>query len=258
MSTLENAASVLRLFTPDRLELTVTDVARALALPKSSVSRLLKAMRESGLLAGVAGTPRYRVGTLLFEIAQLHQQNSALMDLADAELGAICRDTRHTGYVSILDGTDVLVLRMHPGREALRVVTPLGSRAAAFATANGRALLARLSDDKVRSLHPERLQPPSPNAPADISSLLDRLKQTRRVGWCEAIDEAIPGVHSIAVAVEDAANAENFAFCLSFPVSQLSQIESRWIVRALTDAARRIAEKVGDRYWQSLPAELAA
>jgi DNA-binding IclR family transcriptional regulator len=258
MSTLENAASVLRLFTADRLELTVTDVARALGLPKSSVSRLLKAMRESGLLTSAADTPRYRVGTLLFEIAQLHQQNSALMDLADVELSAICRDTRHTGYISILDGTDVLVLRMHPGREALRVVTPLGSRAAAFATANGRALLARLSDDKVRSLHPKPLQPPSANAPADMTSLLDRLTDTRRVGWCEAIDEAIPGVHSIAVAVEDAANAETFAFCLSFPVSQLSQIESRSIVRALTDAARRIAEKVGDRYWQSLPTELAA
>jgi DNA-binding IclR family transcriptional regulator len=65
-------------------------------------------------------------------------------------------------------------------------------------------------------------------------------------------------VHSIAVAVEDSANSETFAFCLSFPDSQISQIESRSIVRALTDAARRIAEKVGDRYWQSLPAELAA
>ncbi|HEX3574160.1 MAG TPA: IclR family transcriptional regulator [Rhodopila sp.] len=258
MSTLENAASVLRLFTADRLELTVTDVARALGLPKSSVSRLLKAMRDSGLLTNVAGTPRYRVGTLLFEIAQLHQQNSPLMDLAEAELRAICQDTRHTGYISILDGTDVLVLRMHPGREALRVVTPLGSRAAAFATANGRALLARLGNDKVRSLHPNPLRPPSANAPADMTSLLDRLAQARRVGWCEAINEAIPDVHSIAVAVEDAANAETFAFCLSFPDSKISQVESRSIVRALTDAARRIAEKVGDRYWQSLPAELAA
>jgi IclR family KDG regulon transcriptional repressor len=258
MSTLENAASVLRLFTADRLELTVTDVARALGLPKSSVSRLLKAMRESGLLTSAADTPRYRVGTLLFEIAQLHQQSSALMDLADVELSAICRDTRHTGYISILDGADVLVLRMHPGREALRVVTPLGSRAAAFATANGRALLARLSDDKVRTLLKQPLQPPSANAPGSMAALLDRLAETRRVGWCEAIDEAIPGVHSIAVAVEDAANGEIFAFCLSFPVSQLSQVESRAIVRAVTDAARRIAEKVGDRYWQSLPTELAA
>ncbi len=258
MSTLENAASVLRLFSPDRLELTVTDAARAMGMPKSSVSRLLKAMREAGLLTSVANAPRYRVGNLLFELAQLHRQNSDLMQLADAELSAICRETRHTGYISILDGTDVLVLRMIPGRDALRVVTPLGSRAAAFATANGRALLARLGDDEVRALHPKRLRPPSPNAPRGMTELLDRLAQLRRIGWCEAIDEAIPGVHSIAVAVEHAANAETLAFCLSFPDSHSSEIEQHRMVRMLTAAARRIAEKVGDQFWQSLPRELAA
>ena len=179
-------------------------------MPKSSVSRLLKAMREAGLLTSVANAPRYRVGNLLFEIAQLHRQNSDLMQLADAEMSAICRETRHTGYISILDGADVLVLRMLPGRDALRVVTPLGSRAAAFATANGRALLARLSDDKVRALHPKRLRPPSPNAPrTHAPSCSNGWRRLRRVGWCEAIDEAIPGVHSVAVAVEYAANAGN-------------------------------------------------
>jgi len=258
MSTLENAASVLRLFSPDRQELTVTDAARALGMPKSSVSRLLKAMRDAGFLTSVAAAPRYRVGNLLFEIAQMHRQNSDLMQLADAELGAICRETRHTGYISILDGADVLVLRMLPGRDALRVVTPLGSRAAAFATANGRALLARLGDDKVRALHPKRLRPPSPNAPRAMTDLLARLAQLRRVGWCEAIDEAIPGVHSVAVAVADAADVETLAFCLSFPDSNRSEIELHRMVRLLTAAARRIAERVGDRFWQSLPRELAA
>lgn len=258
MSTLENAAAVLRLFASDRLELTVTDAARALNLPKSSVSRLLKSMRAAGLLTGAGAAPRYRLGNMLVEIVQTHRQNSALMDLADNELRAVCAATRHTGYISILDAADVLVLRMHPGREALRVVTPLGSRAAAFATANGRALLARLDDAQVRALHPRRLRPPSPNAPHAMPDLLQQLAQTRRNGWCEAIDEAIPSVHSIAVAVADAANEETLAFCLSFPVGQASEIELRRMVRMVTDAARRIAERIGDRFWLSLPAEHAA
>jgi DNA-binding IclR family transcriptional regulator len=258
MSTLANAAAVLRLFASDRLELTVTDAARALNLPKSSVSRLLKSMRAAGLLTGAGAAPRYRLGNMLLEIAQAHRQNSALMDLAETELRAICAATRHTGYLSILDGTDVLVVRMLPGREALRVVTPLGSRAAAFATANGRALLARLDDAQVRALHPQRLRGPSPAAPRSMTDLLQRLAQTRRNGWCEAIDEAIPSVHSIAVAVADAVNEETLAFCVSFPVGQASEIEVRRRVRMMTDAARRIAARVGDGFWLSLPTEHAA
>src|ERR1700752_4023031 len=66
MSTLANAVAVLRLFASDRVELTVTDVARALDMPKSSVSRLLKSMRDAGLLtgAGAGAAPRYRLGNL--------------------------------------------------------------------------------------------------------------------------------------------------------------------------------------------------
>jgi len=258
MATLENATAVLRLFASDRLELTVTDAARALNMPKSSLSRLLKSMREVGLLTGAGDAPRYRLGNMLFEITQQHRQNSALMDLADAELRAICDATRHTGYISILDGADVLVLRMFPGRAALRVVTPLGSRAAAFATSNGRALLARLDDAAVRALHPSRLRPPSPNAPRSMPDLLQRLAQARRDGWCQAIDEAIPSIHSIAVAVTDASHEETLAFCVSFPVGHASEIELRRMIRMLTEAARRVAERVGDRFWLSLPTEHAA
>jgi DNA-binding IclR family transcriptional regulator len=257
MSTLANAVAVLRLFASDRLELTVTDAARALGLPKSSMSRLLRSMRAEGLLTGAGDAPRYRLGNMLFEIAQMHRQNSVLMDLADAELRAICQATRHTGYISILDGTDVMVLRMFPGRDALRVVTPLGSRAAAFATSNGRALLARLDDAEVRARHPKRLRPPSPNAPASMKDLLARLAETRRNGWCEAIDEAIPSVHSIAVAVVDAAHDEALAFCVSFPAGQESELDVHRMVRMVTAAARRIAERVGDRFWLSLPAAAA-
>ena len=44
MNSVDNVAKILRLFTPDRSVLSVTEVSQLLALPKSSTSRLLKAM----------------------------------------------------------------------------------------------------------------------------------------------------------------------------------------------------------------------
>jgi DNA-binding IclR family transcriptional regulator len=230
----------------------------ALGLPKSSVSSLMRAMRDAGPLSGVGNAPRYRIGTLLFEIGRLHRQNSTLISLVDPALAEICRATGHTGYVSMLDGADVLELRMHPGRQALRVVTTLGSPAPAFATANGRVLLARLSDEEVTALHPGLLVPPSPTAPQTMPDLLARLAQIRRTGWCEAIDEAIPSVHSAAVTVEGAENAETLAFCLSFSAPQVAEIELQRMITMLTEAARRVAERVDDALWRSVPSELAA
>jgi IclR family KDG regulon transcriptional repressor len=249
MSALTSAVSILRLFSAERCELSVTEVARLLGMPKSTASRLLKAMLHEGLLANVGSTARYRVGHLLLELAGLYGQRSSLMELTDGALGAICRDARHGGYISILDGADVLVLRAYLGTETLRVVTPLGSRSQAFATSTGRALLARLTDKEVRTLHRSRLAPPSPNAPTDIDDLLARLNRIRRAGWSEAIDEAVPGVGSVAVSIRDAANAETFAFCLSFPAHMVSQIERRRLAARLIEAAKSIAPQVDDTFW---------
>jgi len=125
MPSLSHAVSVLHLLTTERPELSVTDVSGLLGMLKSSASRLLKSMREEGLLPHVGATPRYRVGHVFFQISWLYSCNSTLVDLADREVVEICRATRH--------GADVLVLRIFLGPEPLRVVTPLDSRLPAFA-----------------------------------------------------------------------------------------------------------------------------
>lgn len=252
MSTLLNAVSVLRLFSPERRELSVTEVSRLLVMPKSSASRLLKAMLGQGLLAVVPGTQRYRVGTLFLEMARLYGRESTLMDFADAALSEICKKTQHTGYISILDGSDVLVLRVFEGTQALRVVTPLGSRAPAFATSTGRALLARLSDDAVRALHAGPLKPPSKNSPQTVEELLGALEQVRQTGWCEAIDEGIPGVGSISVSIADIESQEAAAFCVSFPANVVPLSERRIIASMLAREAKRIGAQLDDPFWRAL------
>jgi DNA-binding IclR family transcriptional regulator len=249
MSALSNAVGILRLFSAERSELSVTEVARLLGMPKSSASRLLKSMLREGLLACAGNPPRYRLGHVFFEVSRLYGQHSTLMDLAEAALDGICRETRHGGYISLLDGADVLVLRVLRGSEPLRVVTPLGSRSPAFATSTGRTLLARSSEDAVRALHPNALVPPSPSAPQTLEELLARLERIRRTGWCEAIDEAVPGVGSVAVSVADPASAEALAFCVSFPAHVVPELERRRFAALLVEQAKRIGAQFEDRFW---------
>jgi DNA-binding IclR family transcriptional regulator len=241
MSTLSNASSVLRLLSPERLELSVTEVARLLNMPKSSVSRLLKAMMEEGLLASIGHSPRYRVGNLLMEVASLHGRNSTLLEAAEIELADICKRTRHSGYISILDGTDILVLRVFRGTEPLRVVTPLGSRAPAYATSTGRALLARFTDSEIRKLYSSTsaFTVRAKNAPSSMEDLLARLARVRRTGWCEAIDEAVPDVGSVSIAVDDPLT-ETLALCVSFPAHLVPKAERLELAEMLLNFAHQI------------------
>ena len=88
MNAVGNVARVLRLFTPERSLLSVTEVAQLLGLPKSSTSRLLKAMSEAGLLASADRSSGYGVGNLIFETSRRHRAHSTLSVLADEVLAA--------------------------------------------------------------------------------------------------------------------------------------------------------------------------
>jgi DNA-binding IclR family transcriptional regulator len=251
MSTLENVSRVLRLFTAERSTISVSEASQLLELPKSSTSRLLKAMARAGLLASFDGKPGYRVGHLIFETSRRHRSNSSLSLFADEALGQIAKATGHTGYVAILDGTEIIGLRMRHGTRALRVVTSPGDRLPAFASASGRALLARLDDDAVRAIHTVPLQPPSPHAPQTLDDLLKALQVARERGWAQATDECLPGVESLAIAVRDAENEETVAICISYSAAMISANEKARIVTMLMRAGRELAMKFDDAPWMA-------
>jgi DNA-binding IclR family transcriptional regulator len=251
MSAVGNVGRVLRLFTPERSLLSVTEAAQLLGLPKSSTSRLLKAMSSAGLLAIADRNSGYCVGNLIFETSRRHRAHSTLSVHADEVLARIAKSTGHTGYVAILDGTDILGLRMRPGSRPLRVVTSPGDRLPAFCSSSGRALLARLDDEAVRSLHTAPLQPPSPNAPQTIDDLLAALVAVREKGWAQATDESLPGVESLAVCVHDRESGESVAICISYSAAMISANETSRIVTLLMRAGCQVGMKFDDEYWMA-------
>lgn len=247
MSILDTAADVLRCFSAERRELTVTDVVGLRGAPKSSTSRLLRAMRDAGLLESVGETKRYRPGALLFELGQAYRSGSTLVARASEVVAALVEKVGHTGYVSVLDGADVFGLTYHVGRHVLRVGTPVGQRLSANACATGRTLLARLPDDRIAALFADRFPVPSPHAPADLDALMQRIALVRARGYAESYDEANPGVGGLAAAVGDPKTGEVVSLCITFPAATVAPDERAAIALDLLEGARSIATIFGDR-----------
>ena len=246
MTILANAADVLRCFNPARLELTLTDVVAILGTPKSSTSRLLRAMRDAGLLELAPASRRYRPGILLFELGQTYRRASTLLARADDAVARLSARFGHTSYVSVLDGADVVGVAHHEGTSALRVGTPIGRRLAGFASATGRALLARKTDAEVRALHPQSLSPVHPASPADIDALLAALAVVRRDGFATSHDEANAGIGALAVAVGERQTGEDIALCLVYPLATVSEAERQAMLNAMLAEAAEIATLVDD------------
>jgi DNA-binding IclR family transcriptional regulator len=247
MTTLTSAAEVLRRLGADRPHVTVTSVSDLLGVPKSTASRLLRAMLEAGFLETVGASKKYRPALLLYEAGRLYRDSSTLIDRAAAVVARVSAETGHTGYVSKRDGRDIVAVTDHPGTNALRVASSIGRRLEAFASATGRSLLARLGDDDVRALYVDGFTPPSPTAPQSMDELLARLATVRRLGFAESYDESNRGVGAIAVAVGDPERGEAVSLCIVYPASIIAPPERQSIVDALRAGAGEIAAVTRDK-----------
>jgi DNA-binding IclR family transcriptional regulator len=246
VAILDSAADILKCFSADRPDITVTEAAALLSLPKSNVSRLLRAMRDAGFLEPVGATKRYRPGVLMVELGQVYRRASSLLERADTVVARVSAEVGHTGYVSVRVGREIMALTDHPGTNVLRVASSIGRRLEAFASATGRTLLARLGDDAVRALYAKSFVPPSVTAPQNVDDLLARLAQVRRTGYAESKDEASRGVGGIAVAVGDPTTGEEVSLCITFPSAMITSSERELILTGLLQGAREIAAVVGD------------
>ncbi len=247
MSILETTAKILTLMVERQSGVRISDVITHLGMPKSTASRVMSQLESYGYLEkdDVHGT--FLPGPLIMSASHLVNRQISLSDHVDAALRNLCERTGYTGYISILDNQEILVLRVIHGRQALPIITWPGSRSPAWGTSTGRALLARFSD---RQLHDFFASPQVVSqlsgTTQDVSMLAASVARTRDAGYATAVNESVADTASVSCAVGDPTTQEAIAFCLSFPQQLATAEELQRIATLLKEAAITIARKTGD------------
>lgn len=238
MSILQNASDVLRCYGRGVTDLTVTDVTERLGLPKASASRLLRAMREAGMLETIGETKRHRPGRMMLDLAAAFRHSSGIIGRASEVVAQAARRFGHTSYVSIREGTEVTAVADYEGSNSLRVVSNIGRRLPAHLSSTGRTLLARMRDEDIDRLYAGH--------PAE-AALKAELARVRAQGFAFSEQETTPGVDGIAVAVADPKTDEAVSLCIVYPHAAVPVAERDAMIAALGEGAAEIAEALGDR-----------
>lgn len=252
LSTLANAVEIFRLIAKLRRGVTVSDLINHLSLPKSSASRTLSTMAAHGLLDRDATTRAYHPGDILLEAAFFFRGGQGIVPLLEQAVDALVQESGHTGYINVIDGADTLVIHMRTGNGSLQVYTPPGSRAPAFATSMGRAILARLSDDQVMDVVGPGLGVRRGAAPRTQADLLERLAIVRSSGWSLSRGEYVQNVAGISSAIVDPGTQRIYGLGIALPASELSERSIPVLGAQVATAARKVGAQIGDPYWIGL------
>jgi IclR family transcriptional regulator, acetate operon repressor len=195
-------ASVLDAFREDRDALTLSELARRAALPKTTTHRLTGELVRYGLLERAGG--ELRLGLKLFELGQLVPQQRSLRDAARPVMADLREATRHSVNLGILEGADVVYVDILAGPDSPRLPTRVGGRWPAHATAIGKAILAFSGPGTVQAVLDaglSRISERTITSPELLRAELDRVSES---GLGYDFEESRPGLVCVASPVHGA------------------------------------------------------
>jgi len=222
------------------------ELARALAIPKSSLHALLELMTGRGWLDLDAETRRYRLGIRVWEAGQAFPRHHDLLDVARAMLRDLVAAVNETAQLAVLSGAENVYLAKEESSHPLRLQSEAGARLPAHATGVGKALLARLADAEVAArLGGPALAAFTANTHASLPALLEELAATRARGFAIDNEECAPGVFCLAVPVYDHAGKAAMAVSVAVPTSRLAPDRLAGILCALARGSLAVAARTG-------------
>ncbi|MEH2920567.1 IclR family transcriptional regulator [Samsonia erythrinae] len=247
MSILKTTAQIMKLMVELQGGMRINDVITHLKMPKSTASRIMSQLESYGYLEKDPVQGTFLPGPLIMSVSHLISRQITLSDHVDIALRGLCERTGYTGYISILDHQEILVLRVIHGRQSPSVVTWPGSRSPAWGTSTGRALLARFSNTQLHDFFASPIVVSQlSGSNQDVTMLVAAVSRARDAGYATAINESVADTASVSCAVGDPTTNEAVAFCLSFPQHLATPEELQRIATLLKETAIRIAVKTGD------------
>ena len=228
--------------------LALGELSRRLAIPKSSLHGLLRTMERRGWVEAEGVGLRFRLGVRAMQVAGSYLDHDRVLATAQQVLDFIANETGETVQLARLDGGDVVYLAQRQARHPVRLISSIGQRLPAHATALGKALLSGMEEEELD----RRLQFPLTRLTewtiTERDPLLADLRVARMRGYAVDEQEATHGLYCIAAAVPDPhGDAPTHSISVSVPSFRLQPGVREQIVALLLEGAAKVGNRLGAR-----------
>lgn len=234
LNTIRRAGSVLTLFTEERPDWGVREMAAELGIPRSNAHELLSSLATIGLLQRTPDA-RYRLGWRLLTLSGHLVNSTDVARIGSSVLSQLAHQHGQTAGLATLDNGQVLSIgQVEPHGSA--PVARVGDRLPAHSTASGKILLSHLDLDPGDDL--EQL---TPKTITDIEILRRQLAVVRRNGVAFDLQETDMSISCVAAPIRDGrSGAVIAALTLCVSPEKFSRDRERYI-RSTVGAARRVS-----------------
>jgi len=203
VQVIARAAEILRALAERPEGLSLSQIANEVGLARSTVHRIVMALQAERFVVPISPKGRIRLGPGLMPLAASVQLE--MRQEVRPYLERLSRQVYETVDLAILQGDRVVFIDQVAAPQRLQAVSAIGEAFPLYCTANGKAILAELPQERIERILPAQLQPFTPRTITSRARLLAELEQVRSEGIAYDREEHTPGICAVGAAIWDMA-----------------------------------------------------
>ncbi len=206
VASVGKAFAVLKSFSSEAFELTLSEVAARTNLDRGTAFRLIQTLIELGYLQAVPQSRRFRLGVACLDLGYTVLSHGSLRPIVEPLLRELVPAVGDAASLGVLDGGDVVYLaRIGAGLDRHKMDRRPGTRIPAYSAALGHAMLAHLPrDEQIQRLDARPRVKLSERTLTGLDAQLDRLDLVKRKGHAVSDGENAYGLRTLATPIFDA------------------------------------------------------
>jgi DNA-binding IclR family transcriptional regulator len=247
------AFQILELIGARREGLRQAEIAQALNIPKSTLSKLITSLVAGDYLTIDTRSRTYTIGPQVLVLANSYLSSLDVVEIAQPIVREAMMETGESASLMIKRGQEGLIVCKEKTAQPIIIARlSIGDRVPLYATAGGKAILAFLSAEEVdQYLSSVQLTPLTETTITDPDILRRELNTIRARGLARCKEEQIEGLLAIAAPVFGWDSRVVASITVPFPRIRSNAERERNIENVLRESSAKISRKLG-LTWNSL------
>lgn len=242
VNAIYSASRIMKSFTHEQPAMRVTDIAKELDLPKSTVSRLIQNLVAEEFLVKDTNSSRYLLGPAVFTLGGIYATSTHIFKEVTPVLTQVAYETKENVYISVLKDHNVIYVNKSLGPYYSEVSSEIGAKLPAHLTSSGKVLLAAKNETYINEMFKQNnLGDYSEQAIHQFKQEIAKIQEQKY-----SINSGLlkDDNYSLAVPVYDGNGAVVCALTLVAPISRMSDLKIKKFLEILREASEEASDRL--------------
>jgi DNA-binding IclR family transcriptional regulator len=245
MSSTLRCLKVLELLAEEPFELSFTELAARLEIPKASAHRLCTTLIEANLITQQPVTRRYMLNSHALWIGSGYLRHSPVYRAAFFPMQAVARQLPGTVQLGVLDQDYVLFIHSVGYSGAPDAFADVGLRRPLNATASGKIFLAGLQSEEVDRIMAKSTRKYTSSTITSLTRMKQEIAQVKKTGYARNVEELLPGYWVLAAGVVGQNDRPVAAISITLPLVEFTPEREAAVAALVKEAARKASLQFG-------------